>query len=126
MAELLPFAKEWGWTVAIVLYAASKLIPAFVDRYMPDLMTARNEEKKAARDSVASDRAELLRAYDRMVAMQDKTLNFVASCSSAIQSMQRSMDGNTQELFRVREAVERGPECPLQNCPFMGKNEDEP
>lgn len=122
MSELITFAERWGWGVAIAVYVVYKSLPALLDKIIPNWMAGIRERRNKARQSEADDRKALLAVYERFIDQQKETLKYLGSATAVNQSVQRSLDQNTQEIMRLRVAVERGPRCPLPDCPFMGRD----
>ena len=108
--QIVAFALKpgpWAGFAAALLYIV-------VNKLGPQWMTAYWDERKARSKSEAG-------SYERLFAQQEKTLSFISSATEAIHSMTRSLDGNTQQVFRLGESIERGGRCPLPDCPFIGK-----
>ena len=103
VGRLSPWA---GFAAALLYIILNKLGPQWLSEYW--------SERKARSKAEAG-------SYERLFAQQEKTLSFISSATEAIHSMTRSLDGNTQQVFRLGESIERGGRCPLPDCPFIGK-----
>ena len=112
MTEFLPFAERWGPWFLVLIYVVAKGTPVILEKLIPDWIAGIRAQKATAA-------AELKEVYERLITQQDKMLNFIASATMALEAMQRAMDGNTQQLYRVQQSIEHGPDCPLPNCPYL-------
>jgi hypothetical protein len=114
MAELLPFAERWGPWILILVYTTYKFVPVLAERLIPDWLAGMRETRNKERESLAS-------VYERFIAQNSETIRFIASATEALHSFQRALDANTQQMYHLTQSVERGPRCPLPDCPFMNK-----
>lgn len=115
MTELIALADKSGWFIVIVILAAWKFIPAIADKIAPDYMAARREDDAAKRASAQS-------ITDRVITVIENNSHVMTAVSMSVGGVQRALDANTQQLSRITDSVERGPECPLPGCPFMNKD----
>jgi len=99
--QFVALAKEWGPWVAMALM----LVYIVANRLGPQWLAAWFEERKAAR------KAEI-NVYERFISQQAETLKFIASATEAIHFMSdsftRALDANTQQVYRLTEAIEHG------------------
>jgi hypothetical protein len=84
----------------------------------PQWLAAWFEERKIIRQAEVN-------VYERFIAQQEKTITFIGSAASAMNLMNenftRSLDGNTQQIFHLMQAIEHGGHCPLPDCPYISK-----
>ena len=118
MAEFLAFAERYGPWLVILVYAAYKAIPIIAEKLIPDWIASRREAVKA-------DLAARVNVYERFIEQNAQMIQFIASATEALHSFARSLDSNTQQLYHVSQAVERGPSCPLRDCHYWGNKKGE-
>jgi len=116
VAELLAFAEKYGPWLVIVIYTAYKLIPVAAERLIPDWVSSRREAQKTERETIVN-------VYERLIAQNTQTIQFIASATESLHSFVRSLDQNTQQIFHMSQMVERGSSCPLPDCPYWGDKE---
>jgi hypothetical protein len=119
VAEIAAFSREYGWFLAVAVYVIVKALPVALDKVWPQLLAQRQTEKARAARAMATELSTLTSVYDKFIAMQSQTLQFVGSATESINSMTRALDANTQQMFRLTDVVKEGPRCPLPACPFM-------
>jgi len=121
MTELLSLAERYGAWLVIAIYFVYKVLPVVIEKGWPEWMELRKSEKKAQVERERAERAELAPIYERFIAQNGEMIKFIANAASAMNDITRSLDANTQALYKVLEAVKQGPACPLPDCPFMNK-----
>jgi len=126
MQELVEFARVWGPLAAILVYFAYKATPALLDKFLPDLMSARREEKKRLNQQDADLLTKLMQVYERLITSNERTVTFIGSASEALRAVQHALDDNTRVLATVIEAIRQGPKCPLPHCPYVTVNGGDP
>jgi len=118
MVELLPFAEKWGPWVLILVFATTRIVPALVARFLPDSRSEKRRDKRLKAEAVQDDLAALVSVYERFITTNETMVKFIGSSTSAINGMERALDGNTRTVVELVKAVERGPKCPLPGCPY--------
>jgi hypothetical protein len=119
MQELLEFAEKYGPWLVIFIYTAYKFVPVAAEKLIPDWVSNRHAAQKAERETVIS-------VYERFIAQNAQTISFISSATEALHSFVRSLDANTQQVFHMTKTVERGPSCPLPDCPYWESKENSP
>jgi len=134
MTESQILALAWrlgpwaGFVLAVVYIVANKVGPVWLAEWRAQRVQSRaaEEAKRLARaEEEKEERKMVIALYERLVAQNIEMVKFIASTTEAIHSFTRALDGNTQEVYRLRESVHRGPECPLPKCPFMNSSQKE-
>ena len=132
MTESQILALAWrlgpwaGFILALVYIAANKVGPIWLAdwREARKLARAKEEAERLARvDEEKEERRMVTALYERLVDQSSEMTRFIASATEAIHSLGRSVDANTQELYRHGKASERVLRCPLPGCLFI---KDEP
>lgn len=116
MTELVTLADKSGWLIVVIILAAWKFIPAIADKLAPEWMAAK-------READASKRASLESIYAKLISVVENNSRFVSAAALSINGIERALDANTQQLARITDIVQRGPTCPLPDCPFMGQSQ---
>jgi hypothetical protein len=116
VAELLALAEKYGPWLVILIYVAYKIVPVAAEKLIPDWVSNRRESQKAERETIVT-------VYERLVAQNTQVIQFVASATEAMHSFGRALDANTQQLYHLSQMVERGPSCPLPDCPYWPNKE---
>jgi len=112
---LISLAGQYGpWfamAIMLIYIVANKLGPQWLSSWF--------EERKLVRQAEVN-------VYERFIAQQAETLRFIGSAANAMNSMNenitRSLDGNTQQIYHLTQAVDRGGRCPLPDCPYISKD----
>lgn len=118
MTELLAFAEKYGPWLVILIYAVYRLVPVAAEKLIPDWIANR-------RASVKAEREELVKVYERFITMYGEMIQFVSAATQSLNNIDRTIIANTQQLFVVSKMVERGPKCPLPECPYWKEKAQE-
>lgn len=125
MTELVNLVSRYGLWAVIVLFVIYKGVPAFIERFWPDWIFTHREQYKLKAEADASGREALARVYERMIILIEANTKAVTNVASSINVFERALDANTQQIARITDAVKVGPTCPLPDCPFMRRKENE-
>jgi hypothetical protein len=119
--RLTPWA---GFAFAVLYIVINKISPV----WLADWREARQQERaaqeaarKARNEEEQEERLTNKTLYESMISQGTEMIKFIASATEAVHSMTRSLDSNTQQLYHLTKSVEKGPSCPLPDCPFMSK-----
>jgi hypothetical protein len=119
--------SPWAGLVVSLLYIAiNKVGPVWLADWRASRQQARatrEAERKTREDDEQAERKVTATLYDRLVSQTAEMIKFIATSTDAIHEITRALDSNTQQLYRITHSVERGPNCPLPACPFMGKKD---
>jgi len=127
---LLLRVSPWAGLVISLLYiVANRIGPVFIRDWQ--------EQRKLNRDQSKTEHEAIVNVYERllqredeqqkgMIALQKDTVGVIASATEAINAITKSLDQNSMQVFRLGEAVSRGGQCPLPDCPFINRSEGKP
>ena len=119
MLALAARYSPWVMLVISVVYIA-------VNRMWPEWLVARREMRKLKAEAELAEKEKLAAVYERFIEQNTQMIQFIASAAEALHSQDRSLDANTQQIYHLTQAVERGPKCPLPDCPFMNRDSAAP
>lgn len=117
--RLSPWA---GFILALVYIVANRVGPIWLAEWRETRKQSREAEEAKRRLQIEEEKEErksVITLYERLVAQSYEMVQFISSATEAIHSSTRSLDANTQQIYHLTQAVERGPRCPLPDCPFM-------
>lgn len=100
MDSLGQFAERWGWIAAAVVFLSFNLIPALVNKFIPERLAALREREKREEERERE-------TEDRLFAMQEKMLTVVAANTSAIEALTREFNAHLGALTRALDANTR-------------------
>ena len=109
MAEIAAFGKDYGWLTALLVF----LIYQGVTKMWPKWFDERSKAARAEREADRIERSErnaeahaeqtaAIAVYEKFIVAQDATTKFIAQCTACLQSLDRTLDRNTQEIERLR------------------------
>jgi hypothetical protein len=126
--QILAFAWQlgpWAGLVVCVTYIiVNKVGPVWLADWRDKRKQTREADEAERLARIKEDNEErktVITLYERLVAQNVETVRYIASATEAIHSFTRALDGNTLQIYQLTQSVERGPKCPLPDCPFMGK-----
>jgi len=119
MAELVALADKSGWLIVVIILAAWKFIPALADKIAPEWMAAQ-------REAAAANRASQNNLTEKLISVVENNSRMAGALAASVNSFERSLDGNTQQTARLTDIVQKGPSCPLPDCPFMNTSDGRP
>jgi hypothetical protein len=111
-----------GLILAIAYIIANKLGPTWLEEWRAQRRQIRETEeaeRKARVEEEKEDRKTIMTFYERLVTQESKMIEFIGAATESQHALARSLDDNTRQLYHLTQTVERGPRCPLPNCPYI-------
>ena len=118
-------ARWWplgGFILSVIYIAANKLGPVWLADWREQRKQVRETEeaeRKARIEEEKEDRKTIMTFYERLVTQESKMIEFIGAATESQHALARSLDDNTRQLYHLTQTVERGPRCPLPDCPFI-------
>lgn len=122
MNELGTFAERWGPWVAVFVYVIAKVIPAFVERFLPQMMTQHRDDDVARRVGEVNDRAALIAVYEKFIEQNNGMIQFIGESTVVLSGVERALEHNTRAIYKSISKDQ--PDCSVTDCPFkMGTSD---
>ena len=111
-----------GFILALAYIVANKVGPTWLADWREQRKQIRETEeaeRKARAEEEKEDRNTIMTFYERLVTQESKMIEFIGAATESQHALARSLDDNTRQLYHLTQTVERGPRCPLPDCPFI-------